>query len=70
MNEDPWAVLIQNKQQQSEGVIPTATGAGDIWMGQNATEGEQDKSNWYDKPEDKAADGGGWNADEIDLGDD
>ncbi|KAK6515738.1 hypothetical protein TWF281_004328 [Arthrobotrys megalospora] len=66
MNDDPWAPLIKNKQpqQQQQGDVSTAAaGTGDVWM-------EENKSTRYDKPEDKAADGGGWNADEIDLGDD
>ncbi|KAK6342525.1 hypothetical protein TWF718_007929 [Orbilia javanica] len=74
MNEDPWAPLLQKQQSQKNIQQSTNTTPGDIWMGQtSSTSGdyqEQDKSNWYDKPEDKAADGGGWNADEIDLGDD
>ncbi|KAF3284321.1 hypothetical protein TWF970_011539 [Orbilia oligospora] len=83
MNEDPWAPLTQNKQsqsqsqsqphQQSKTPITTTTTPNDVWMGQTAAATStniEDKSTWYDKPEDKAADGGGWNADEIDLGDD
>ncbi|KAF3113891.1 hypothetical protein TWF706_009253 [Orbilia oligospora] len=78
MNEDPWALLTQNKQSQSQpqshqqSKTPTTT-PNDVWMGQTATATSSnidDKTSWYDKPEDKAADGGGWNADEIDLGDD
>ncbi|KAK6527794.1 hypothetical protein TWF694_004774 [Orbilia ellipsospora] len=72
MNEDPWQELRSADNNTSP--TPTTTesasagvGAGDVWLGENT---EVDKSNWYDKPEDKAADGGGWNEDEIDLDDD
>ncbi|KAF3312517.1 hypothetical protein TWF173_007127 [Orbilia oligospora] len=84
MNEDPWAPLTQNRQSQSQSqpqshqqsktpITTTTTTPNDVWMGQTAAATStniEDKSTWYDKPEDKAADGGGWNADEIDLGDD
>ncbi|KAF3917678.1 hypothetical protein AA313_de0208793 [Arthrobotrys entomopaga] len=71
MNEDPWRELRGNNNTtattESKSGGPAAAVAGDVWLGENT---EQDKSNWYDKPEDKAADGGGWNEDEIDLDDD
>ncbi|KAK6518584.1 hypothetical protein TWF506_005718 [Arthrobotrys conoides] len=69
MIEDPWAVLTKKSQSSQSLPAVAAATTGDIWMGGQNTEHNEDKSNWYDKPEDKAADGGGWNADEIDLGD-
>ncbi|KAK6355452.1 hypothetical protein TWF696_004549 [Orbilia brochopaga] len=63
MNEDPWERL----QVDAAGGDAAASSAPDVWLGANEP---VDKSAWYDKPEDRAADGGGWNADEIDLGDD
>ncbi|KAF3928521.1 hypothetical protein ABW21_db0202876 [Orbilia brochopaga] len=59
MNEDPWEKLQVD-------ATSGATATPDVWLGGNEP---VDKSNWYDKEEDKAADGGGWNADEINLDD-
>ncbi|EPS44440.1 hypothetical protein H072_1575 [Dactylellina haptotyla CBS 200.50] len=67
MNEDPWKELRKNASPDPSGAgDPTAMATGDVWLGEEA----EDTSNWHDKPEDKATDGGGWNADEIDLDDD
>ncbi|KAF3931251.1 hypothetical protein ABW19_dt0203179 [Dactylella cylindrospora] len=74
MDEDPWKEWGDKPEGVVSGNISSAVAggsaagaAGDIWMGSDTAD---DKSKWYDKEEDKAADGGGWNADEIDLGDD
>ncbi|KAF3927894.1 hypothetical protein ABW20_dc0105691 [Dactylellina cionopaga] len=71
MVEDPWREL-SGKTGTGENTYNAATvaaatsGVGDVWLGENSP---VDKSNWHDKEEDKAPDGGGWNADEIDLDD-
>ncbi|EWC46110.1 hypothetical protein DRE_04684 [Drechslerella stenobrocha 248] len=68
MNEDPWQRVGPTASNTAATASSSTAVAAtpDVWLGSNTP---VDKSAWHDKEEDKAADGGGWNADEIDLDD-